>query len=144
MWWQTVVLDTAFAAVQQRRHCSSSAEASSMDGLTLLLAMLGGLFNGTFPIFIKTEKVLAAKVHPVIFQLYKSSWVMIVGVCCAIVRLIRGLPQPTPWASLSAAVDPVGCVQYCRPARRVAPACYDGATGSSFPFLFSGSASTSR
>ena len=75
-----------------------------MDGLTLLLAMLGGLFNGTFPIFIKTEKVLAAKVHPVIFQLYKSSWVMIVGVCCAIVRLIRGLPLAfTPWASLSAA-----------------------------------------
>ena len=77
-----------------------------IDGFTtlLLLTVASGGFNGTFPVFIKTERVLAARVHPIIFQLYKSVWVCIFGCGCAAVRLVRGLPlEFTPWASLSAA-----------------------------------------
>ena len=49
----------------------------AQNGLTLLLAFAGGVFNGTFPVFIKTPRVLAARVHPVVFQLYKSTMVRI-------------------------------------------------------------------
>ena len=74
------------------------------DWLTLLLACLSGAANGTFPVFIKTDAVLQAKVHPIVFQLYKSSWVMIIGVACALIRLARGLSlEFTKWAFWSAA-----------------------------------------
>ena len=64
-----------------------------LDLLTLLEAALGGAFNGTFPVFIKTNRVLAANVHPVVFQLYKSSCVCIFGLGLLAVRAMRGL-QP--------------------------------------------------
>ena len=74
------------------------------DVLTFLLAVASGVANGTFPVFIKTPRVLAADVHPVVFQLYKSSWVMIAGLGCALVRVARGLELAyTPWATASAA-----------------------------------------
>ena len=50
-----------------------------MDSLTLLFAWLGGIANGTFPVFIKTDAVLCARVHPTVFQLAKSVWVCIFG-----------------------------------------------------------------
>lgn len=50
-----------------------------MDSLTVLFVLLGGLCGGTYPVPIKDPKVLAAKVHPVVFQLYKSSWVFLTG-----------------------------------------------------------------
>lgn len=76
-----------------------------MAGLgTVLLAFASGIFNGTFPVFIKTKAVLAADVHPIVFQFYKSLWVCILGAACALVRLARGLPlEFTLWAFLSAA-----------------------------------------
>ena len=37
-----------------------------MDLLSLLLSIASGAANGTFPIFIKTPRVLAANVHPVV------------------------------------------------------------------------------
>ena len=71
---------------------------------TLLLAFGSGVCNGTFPVFIKTKPVLAAKIHPIVFQFYKSLWVCLFGCVCAIVRLARGLPlEFTVWAALSAA-----------------------------------------
>lgn len=75
-----------------------------MDWITLFLAVAGGAANGTFPIFIKTPAVLAANVHPIVFQLYKSSWVAIVGISFVLIRLIRGMQVTfTPWAFASAA-----------------------------------------
>lgn len=75
-----------------------------MDWLTFYLALGSGIANGTFPVFIKTRAVLAADVHPVVFQLYKSSWVAIAGLFCALVRLARGLSLDfTPWALASSA-----------------------------------------
>ena len=44
----------------------------ALDVLSLTFAIIAGVANGTFPIFIKTDAVLAAKVHPIVFQLYKS------------------------------------------------------------------------
>ena len=75
-----------------------------MDLITLLLAVAGGAANGTFPIFIKTRGVLAANVHPVTFQMYKSSWVAIFGVSFVLGRLAMGLEvRFTWWAFASAA-----------------------------------------
>eukprot|EP00310_Coccolithus_braarudii_P022684 CAMPEP_0183340836 /NCGR_PEP_ID=MMETSP0164_2-20130417/7255_1 /TAXON_ID=221442 /ORGANISM="Coccolithus pelagicus ssp braarudi, Strain PLY182g" /LENGTH=371 /DNA_ID=CAMNT_0025511037 /DNA_START=29 /DNA_END=1144 /DNA_ORIENTATION=- len=50
-----------------------------MTATPFLFAVLGGLANGTFPIFIKTAAVVHAQLHPVIFQLYKSSCVALLG-----------------------------------------------------------------
>ena len=74
-----------------------------MDWLTFAMAVAGGVANGTFPVFIKTPRVLTANVHPVVFQMYKSVWVFIFGLICMAVRLARGLPLAfTPWATASA------------------------------------------
>jgi len=35
----------------------------------LVLAVLGGVCMGVYPLFIKTPAVLAARVHPVVFQM---------------------------------------------------------------------------
>ena len=73
---------------------------------TLLLATLGGASTGTFPIFIKTKDVLAADVHPVIFQVYKSACVCIAGIALVFVRWCTGENHTwvfTWWAAASAA-----------------------------------------
>jgi hypothetical protein len=76
-----------------------------VDAVALLFACLSGLCNGTFPIFIKTDAVLRANVHPTVFQAFKSSWVCIFGVCLLLIRAARNA-QPayefTPWAVASA------------------------------------------
>jgi len=80
--------------------------------LPLLLAIAGGAFMGLYPSFIKTKKVLAADVHPIVFQLYKSSMVFITGWFFLIPRAIKAhngqLPHGEPifvfswWAVISA------------------------------------------
>ena len=80
----------------------------AMDVGTLLLALAGGAANGTFPVFVKTRGVLAANVHPVVFQMYKSTWVMICGVGCVLVRVAMSLDVKfTWWAAASAAANVV-------------------------------------
>ena len=80
-----------------------------MDGLTLLFAILSGFANGTFPVFIKTKRVLAADVHPIVFQLYKSSWVCAFGLFCLALTTESKPPYGQPprnytwWAAASAA-----------------------------------------
>ena len=77
-----------------------------MDGLTLLYALLGGAFNGTFPVFIKTDAVLAANIHPTVFQMAKSVWVCIFGIALVCIRAAREQTPVfafTPWALASAA-----------------------------------------
>ena len=56
-----------------------SADASA-------LAIAGGFFIGTYPIFVKTPAVLAADVHPAVFQLYKSFWVAVSGLLFVVVN----------------------------------------------------------
>jgi len=55
----------------------------------LILAIAGGAFMGLYPSFIKSKKVLAANVHPVVFQLYKSSMVFITGWFFLIPRIMK-------------------------------------------------------
>lgn len=47
--------------------------------VALLLAIAGGAAMGVYPAFIKTPSVLAADVHPVVFQCYKSAMVFVTG-----------------------------------------------------------------
>lgn len=45
---------------------------------------------GTYPVFVKASAVRAAGVHPVIFQAYKSAWVMATGLALVAARVCRG------------------------------------------------------
>jgi hypothetical protein len=47
---------------------------ASLDGS---YATIGGALTGLYPVFIKTERVLQANPHPVVFQLYKSTVVFV-------------------------------------------------------------------
>lgn len=67
------------------------------------LALGYGVFMGTYPVPIKAPAVQAARVHPVVFQCYKSFWVMATGLLFAIPVYAQGhMLQLTPWALLSA------------------------------------------
>eukprot|EP00929_Paragymnodinium_shiwhaense_P062019 TRINITY_DN30969_c0_g1_i1.p1 TRINITY_DN30969_c0_g1~~TRINITY_DN30969_c0_g1_i1.p1 ORF type:complete len:384 (-),score=49.79 TRINITY_DN30969_c0_g1_i1:113-1204(-) len=76
------------------------------DEIALLYSALGGFFMGTYVVPIKTPSVLKAGVHPVVFQLFKSSWVFLLGWLFVLYRLIAGKDLVfcfTPWGFLSAA-----------------------------------------
>jgi glucose uptake protein GlcU len=45
----------------------------------LLYAAMGGIFMGSYPVPIKAPSVLEADVHPLVFQIFKSSWVLLTG-----------------------------------------------------------------
>jgi hypothetical protein len=86
----------------------SRAEAMA----ALLLALGGGTTMGIYPAFIKTPAVLAADVHPIVFQCYKSSVVFITGFVFMLPRYYsvanssepeRQLYHFTYWALFSAA-----------------------------------------
>ena len=75
-----------------------------MDGLVLLFAWVGGICNGTFPVFIKTDSVLRAGVHATVFQGFKSLWVCIFGLCLLVAHATQHPAYEfTPWAVASAA-----------------------------------------
>ena len=52
---------------------------SNVATAALTVAMSKCLRAGVYPLFIKTDAVLKAKPHPVVFQLYKSSCVFLSG-----------------------------------------------------------------
>ena len=56
-----------------------SATLGTMDMVSLLLAVAGGFFFGCYPVPIKCRSVCEAGVHPLIFQLWKSTWVFVSG-----------------------------------------------------------------
>ena len=55
----------------------------------LLYAVLGGVCFGTYPLFIRTPAALAAKPHPIVFQLYKSTVVFLSSFLFLLPRYIR-------------------------------------------------------
>jgi hypothetical protein len=78
-----------------------------MNYLALLFAALGGIFMGSYPVPIKAPSVLAANVHPVVFQCYKSGCVFVSGWLFLIPRALTtdgraSLFEFTPWGLLSA------------------------------------------
>lgn len=64
----------------------------------VVLAILGGACMGTYPVFVKTPMMRAAHVHPLIFQGYKSVWVLIIGILLVTWRsiMISNLEPPSP------------------------------------------------
>ena len=66
-----------------------------MDPLVIVFTVLAAIGYGTFPVFLKSPRVLEAKVHPFVFQLYKSVWAFIIGAVCVIVKRQFAF---TPWA----------------------------------------------
>jgi uncharacterized membrane protein YpjA len=80
----------------------SSGGASTAWGLCLF----GGLCGGTYPVFIKVPRVINAKVHPVVFQSYKSFWVFVLAWAFLAVNAIRQKPlfEFTYWAVLGASL----------------------------------------
>jgi hypothetical protein len=54
------------------------------------LALLAGLSNGSYPLFLKTAAVLAADVHAVVFQSFKSSTLLLLGALLVCGRLVAG------------------------------------------------------
>ena len=88
------------------------------DAVTLVYCLGYGLFMGSYPVPIKSRAVLAADVHPVVFQLYKSFWVCATGLCFAVPTLLRGEPlRLSGWAVAAACVwIPCGlCTIYAVP-----------------------------
>ena len=69
---------------------------------TLALGCCYGLFMGSYPVPIKARSVLAADVHPVVFQLYKSFWVCATGLCFVVPPLLRGDALRLSWWALAA------------------------------------------
>lgn len=86
---------------------------SEVDLLTMGYAMLGGAFLGTYPVFVKTPALLAANVHPFIFQAYKSVWVFLIGTMLVAWRAISDAAPVfafSHWSLASAcAWVPAGC-----------------------------------
>jgi glucose uptake protein GlcU len=53
---------------------------------------VGGIFGGSYPIFIKVPQVIAAKVNPIVFQCYKSFWVFALAWIFLLVNALRQKP----------------------------------------------------
>ncbi len=73
--------------------------------LPAVLATLGGACMGTYPVFVKTPAMRAAHVHPLVFQGYKSAWVLIIGILLIAWRSTFGTDPAyvfTPWGIASA------------------------------------------
>ena len=51
----------------------------SMDGWSTALALLAGVANGSYPLFLKTAAVLAADIHMIVFQSFKSTTLLLLG-----------------------------------------------------------------
>lgn len=62
----------------------------AVDSSSFLLSLIGGICMGSYPVPIKAPSVLAAGVHPIIFQCYKSFWVFVVGWCFVLVNMFQG------------------------------------------------------
>ena len=73
------------------------------DPLTMLLSMCYGLFMGSYPVPIKARAVLAANVHPLVFQGYKSSWVCATGLLFLVPIALRADAVHLSWWGVASA-----------------------------------------
>jgi hypothetical protein len=73
--------------------------------VAIAFALLGGFFNGTYPVPIKAPAVVAADVHPIIFQMYKTSCVFLSGWIFVLINIFTNKAltfEFSWWAVLSA------------------------------------------
>jgi hypothetical protein len=82
-----------------------ASEGANM-GLAWFFCILGGAFMGSYPVFVKVPRVVAARVSPIIFQSYKSFWVFALVWIFILVNHLRAKPlfAFTWWAVASAAL----------------------------------------
>lgn len=75
-------------------------------GLAWLFCIMGGALMGSYPVFVKVPRVVAAHVNPIIFQSYKSFWVFALAWMFILVNYLRAKPlfAFTWWAVASAAL----------------------------------------
>ena len=82
------------------------------SGEALVYAIIGGLFFGTYPFFIRTKAVLRAQPRPIVFQLYKSTMVFLAGFLFLIPRAFQERATGEPlfvfswWAYVHCAPSP--------------------------------------
>jgi hypothetical protein len=76
-----------------------------LDLLDMSLALAGayGVFMGSYPVPIKAPEVLQARVHPIVFQAYKSTWVLITGTLFLIPVYARGVGYHFSWWGVASA-----------------------------------------
>lgn len=82
------------------------SSASGNTGVAWLLCIAGGVFMGSYPVFIKVPRVVAAHVNPIIFQSYKSFWVFALAWIFVLVNYLRSKPlfAFTWWGVAGAAI----------------------------------------
>jgi glucose uptake protein GlcU len=80
--------------------------SESNVGLAWALCLASGVLGGTYPIMIKVPRVIAAKVHPIVFQCYKSFWVFALGWIFLFVNWLRHKPALafSCWAAVCASM----------------------------------------
>jgi len=61
-------------------------------GVAWLLCIAGGGLMGSYPVFIKVPRVVAAHVNPIIFQSHKSFWVFVLAWIFLLVNCLRSRP----------------------------------------------------
>lgn len=78
----------------------------AVDMLSLISALVSGVFMGTFPVPVKVHAVLEAQAHPIVFQCYKSFWVFAFGLVFVSGHLLQAgklIFEFTWWGVFSAA-----------------------------------------
>mmetsp|Transcript_69052 Transcript_69052/g.202158 ORF Transcript_69052/g.202158 Transcript_69052/m.202158 type:complete len:413 (-) Transcript_69052:31-1269(-) len=73
----------------------------AVDTLAVLYSILGGIFMGSYPVPVKSDRVLQVRPHPVVFQCYKTFWVFVTGWMFLLTNGGAGF-QFSWWAVLSA------------------------------------------
>ena len=61
-----------------------------IDPIAFAFAVCGGVFMGSYPVPIKAPSVIAANVHPIVFQCFKAFWVFATGWLFVLANVWRG------------------------------------------------------
>merc|ERR1719443_2511937 len=97
------------------------SSAGGNMGLAWVFCIGGGALMGSYPVFIKVPRVVAAHVSPIIFQSYKSFWVFVLAWIFLLVNYLAAKPLFifTWWAVAAAALwvpagfATIAAVGYC-------------------------------
>lgn len=76
-----------------------------MNLIALVYAVAGGVCNGTYAVFIKVPSSMGVDPHPIVWTVYQSFWLLVLGSALVIRRVVAGEEPayvPTWWGILSA------------------------------------------
>lgn len=83
------------------------AKGEMVEVISMLYSFIGSIFMGSYPVLIKAPDILEARVHPIVFQCYKTFWVFMTGWLFILYRLICGYDlvyEFSLWGVVSAAL----------------------------------------